>query len=44
MENFIHDKYGYCYYAMEQDKNPLIFNLFTEPKFRKQGYAQKHLK
>jgi len=43
MENFIHDKYGYCYYVIEKNKKPLIFNLFTEQKYRKRGYAKKHL-
>ncbi len=41
--NFIHDKYGYCYYMMEPNKKPLIFNLFTEPKYRRQGHAKRHL-
>ena len=26
-ENFFHDKYGYCYYAIFKNKNPIIFNL-----------------
>jgi GNAT superfamily N-acetyltransferase len=42
-ENFIHDKYGYCYYSIEPEKNPIIFNLYTEPEYRRQGYAKKHL-
>lgn len=43
MENFIHDKYGYCFYAIDGDKKPLIFNLYTEPEFRGRGYARKHV-
>ena len=42
-ENFIHDKYGYCYYAIEPDRKPIIFGLFTEPEYRRRGYARKHL-
>ena len=43
MENFIHDKFGYCYYAIESDKIPIIFNLYVEPEYRKQGHARKYL-
>lgn len=42
-ENFIHDKYGYCYYNVEPDAQPIIFNLYTKIKYRHQGYARKHL-
>lgn len=42
-ENFIHDKYGYCYYCIYKNKNPIIYNLYTEPEYRKKGYAKKHL-
>jgi len=43
-ENFYHDKYGYCYYAIAPGKTPIIFNLFIEPEYRKKGYAKHHLK
>ena len=42
-DNFIHNKYGYCYYEIEQDKTPLIFNLYVYPQYRKQGHARKIL-
>jgi len=42
-ENFIHDKYGYCYYSMGHTKNPVIFNLYIEPEHRRKGHARKHL-
>lgn len=42
-ESFIHTKYGYCFYTIEDGKKPLIFNLHTEPEFRGQGYARKHV-
>ena len=42
-DNFIHDKYGYCYYSIPLYKNPIIYNLYTEPEYRKQGHAKRHL-
>jgi GNAT superfamily N-acetyltransferase len=42
-ENFFHDKHGYCYYSIEPDKKPIIFNLYIEPEYRRKGYARKHL-
>lgn len=41
-ENFIHTKYGYCYYAINIDNTALIFNLYIEPHYRRKGHA-KHL-
>jgi len=41
-EGFIHDQYGYCYYTCNEE-NALIYNLYTEPKYRKKGYAKTHL-
>jgi len=41
--NFIHDKYGYCYYVIEPGKTPIIFNLFVRPKYRRQGHAKRLL-
>jgi len=42
-ENFYHDKYGYCYYSVEENKKPIIFNLYIEPEYRRKGHARKHL-
>jgi GNAT superfamily N-acetyltransferase len=39
-EDFIHNKYGYCYYEIESGKNPIIFNLFVNPQYRRQGHAR----
>lgn len=39
-ENFIHNKYGYCYYVIEND-SAIIFNLFIEPEYRRKGHARK---
>ena len=43
-ENFVHDKYGYCYYSLEPNKTPVIFNLFIEPEYRRIGHAKRLLK
>lgn len=40
-ENFIHNKFGYCYYSLEP--YPIIFNLYIEPEYRKQGHSKKLL-
>src|SRR5512137_1370611 len=42
-EDFIHNKYGYCYFEIEPGKNPIIFNLYVHPQYRKQGHAKKLL-
>jgi len=42
-QNFYHDKYGYCYYLIEENKKPIIFNLYIEPEHRRKGHARKHL-
>lgn len=42
-ENFIHNKYGYCYYALPENESPIIFNLYVEPEYRRQGHARKLL-
>jgi GNAT superfamily N-acetyltransferase len=39
-ENFIHNKYGYCYYTIYED-SAIIFNLYVEPEYRRKGYARK---
>jgi len=43
-DNFIHDKYGYCYYNISPNKNPIIFNLYIEPEYRGCGHARRLLK
>lgn len=42
-DNFIHDRYGWCYYSLEPGRNPIVYNLYTEQKYRRQGYGRKHL-
>lgn len=39
-ENFIHNKYGYCYYSIDNDI-AMIYNLYVEPEFRQKGHAKK---
>lgn len=39
-EDFIHTKYGYCFYELKP--TPFIYNLFVHERFRKQGHS-KHL-
>lgn len=41
-ENFIHNKYGYCYYEIKQNNVALIYNLYVEQYCRRKGHA-KHL-
>jgi GNAT superfamily N-acetyltransferase len=38
--NFIHNKYGYCYYEIEEGKNPIVFNLFVHPEYRRRGHGK----
>ena len=42
-EDFIHTKFGYCYFEMEFGKNPIVFNLYVHPEYRKTGQAKKLL-
>jgi GNAT superfamily N-acetyltransferase len=42
-DDFIHNKYGYCYFEIEPGKKPIIFNLYIHPQYRKQGHAKKLL-
>ena len=37
-ENFIHTNYGYCYYSF--GATPLIYNLYIESQYRRQGRAR----
>ena len=39
-ENFIHNKYGYCYYSIEPNDIAIIFNLYVEPEYRRKGHAK----
>ena len=39
-ENFIHNKYGYCYYSIESNNTAIIFNLYVEPGYRQKGHAK----
>jgi len=41
-ENFIQNKYGYCFYCVEPNEIAIIYNLYIEPKYRRKGHA-KHL-
>jgi len=36
-------KYGYCCFEIEQGENPIIFNLYIYPSYRRQGYGRKIL-
>lgn len=40
-ENFIHNKYGYCYYSIEANDTAMIYNLYVEPEYRRKGHAKK---
>ncbi len=42
-ENFIHTKYGYCYYALDGNGPAVIYNLYVHPEYRRQGRARKLL-
>jgi len=37
-ENFIHNKYGYCFYSI--DDAAMIYNLYVEPVYRQKGHAK----
>lgn len=38
MENFIQNKFGYCFY--ETKKTALIYNLYVHPEHRRKGMAK----
>jgi hypothetical protein len=42
-DDFIHNKFGYCYYEIEPGKNPIIFNLYVHPEYRRKGHAKQIL-
>lgn len=39
-ENFIHNKYGYCFYSIEVNDTAVIYNLYVEPEYRQKGHAK----
>lgn len=39
--NFIHNKFGWCYYIFLKDDTVVIYNLFVHPYYRKRGHATK---
>jgi GNAT superfamily N-acetyltransferase len=41
-ENFIQNKFGYCFYSVKQPI--IIYNLFVHPKYRRKGVARKLIK
>lgn len=42
-ENFIQNKYGYCFYFIEPNNvTAMIYNLYIDPTYRQEGHA-KHL-
>lgn len=43
LEDFIHTKYGYCYYEVEEGRVPIIYNLYVHPEYRRSGHAKKLL-
>lgn len=36
-ENFVQTKYGFCFYTL--DAQPLIYNLYVHPQYRRHGYS-----
>ena len=42
IEDFIHDRYGYCFYSV-RTKPPLVYNLYVEPAHRGKGHARRLL-
>jgi ribosomal protein S18 acetylase RimI-like enzyme len=42
-DDFVHDRYGWCYYSLAPNHAPVIYNLVTEPCYRRQGHGRRHL-
>jgi GNAT superfamily N-acetyltransferase len=42
-ENFIYNKFGYCYYVWDKINPAIIYNLFIYQEFRHKGNARKIL-
>jgi GNAT superfamily N-acetyltransferase len=36
-DNFIHNKYGHCYYSLDDH---LIYNLYVHQEYRRQGHSK----
>ena len=47
MMNFIHTPYGYCYYHLDKPLSEggtyLIYGLYINPQYRRQGHAKRML-
>ena len=47
MMNFIHTPYGYCYYHLDKPVSEggtyLIYGLYINPQYRRQGHAKRML-
>lgn len=41
-QNFVHNKYGWCYYETTSPRMALIYNLYVKKEYRRQGKA-RHL-
>nr|DAQ35597.1 MAG TPA: acetyltransferase [Caudoviricetes sp.] len=37
-ENFIQNKFGYCFYTL--DSTPFIYNLYVHPQYRRRGHSR----
>lgn len=44
MEEYISNRYGYCYYDMEFKPSPIIFNLFIYEDYRRKKHGTNILK
>ena len=42
-ENFIQNKFGYCFYKIEHGETPIIYNLYVHVQYRRRGNAKKLL-
>lgn len=48
MMNFIHTPYGYCYYCLDKPVSEggtyLLYGLYVNPQYRRQGHAKRMLR
>ena len=44
MQNSINNQYGHCYYCVCDNKCSMIYNLYVEKEYRRQGHAKELLK
>jgi len=42
-DNFVQDKFGYCFYCIEPGERVFIYNLYVRPEARRQGRARRYL-